>query len=92
MLKLWVLKLSRIKDIPTKNPYNYAGQVMPIYEIHRVLQSEMVELSCRSTHCIKVRSTNIHENDNLYELFRKFTNKDVKFMWQWLKLFTILNQ
>ena len=92
MPKLQVLKLSRIKDIPTKNPYNYAEQVMPIYEIHRVLRSEMVELSCRSTHCIKARSTNVHENDNLYELFRKFTNKDVKFMRQWLKLFTISNQ
>ena len=37
MPKLRVLKSSRIKDIPTKNPYNYAGQVVPIYEIHRVL-------------------------------------------------------
>ena len=92
MPKLRVLKSRWIKDIPTQNPYNYAGQVMPIYEIHRVLQSEMVELSCRSTHCIKARSTNVHENDNLYELFRKFTNKDVKFMRQWLKLFSISNQ
>ena len=92
MPKLRVLKLRRIKDIPTQNPYNYAGQVVPIYEIHRVLRSEMVELSCRSTHCIKARSTKVHENDNLYELFRKFTNKDVKFMRQWLKLFSISNQ
>ena len=52
----------------------------------------MVELSCRSTHCIKARSTKVHENDNLYELFRKFTNKDIKFIRHWLKLFTILNQ
>ena len=92
MPKLRVLKSSRIKDIPTKNPYKYAEQVMPIYEIHRILRSEMVELSCRSTHCIKARSTKVHENDNLYELFRKFTNKDVKFIQQWLKLFTISNQ
>ena len=92
MPKLRVLKSRWIKDIPTQNPYNYAGQVVPIYEIHRVLQSEMVELSCRSTHCIKVRSTNVHKNDNLYELFRKFTNKDVKFMRQWLKLFSIINK
>ena len=80
MLKLRALKSNRIKDIPTKNPYAYAEQVEPIYEIHKVLQSEMVELSCRSTHCIKVRSSKVLENDNLYELFRKFTNKDVKFM------------
>ena len=92
MPKLRVLKSSRIKDIPIKNPYKYAEQVMPIYEIHRILRSEMVELSCRSTHCIKARSTKVHENDNLYELFRKFSNKDVKFIWQWLKLFTISNQ
>ena len=80
MLKLRVLKSSQIKDVPTKNPYKYAEQVMPIYEIHRILRSEMVELSCRSTHCIKARSTKVHENDNLYELFRKFSNKDVKFI------------
>ena len=80
MPKLRVSKLSQIKDIPTKNPYKYAGQVVPIYEIHRVFRSEMVKLSCRSTHCIKARSTKVHENDNLYELFRKFTNKDVKFI------------
>ena len=92
MPKLRVLKSRRIKDIPTQNPYNYAGEVVPIYEIHRVLRSEMVELSCRSTHCIKARSTKVHKNDNLYELFRKFTNKDVKFMRQWLKLFSISNQ
>ena len=61
MPKLQVLKSRRIKDIPTQNPYNYAGQVVPIYEIHRVLRSEMVELSCRSTHCIKARSTNVHK-------------------------------
>ena len=92
MSNLRVLKSKRIKDIPTQNPYNYARQVVPIYEIHRILQSEMVELSCRSTHCIKARSTKVHENDTLYELFRKLTNKDVKFIQQWLKLFSLTNQ
>ena len=92
MSKLRVLKSKRIKDIPTQNPYNYARQVVPIYEIHRILRSEMVELSCRSTHCIKARSSKVHENDTLYELFRKFTNKDVKFIRQWLKLFSLTNQ
>ena len=92
MPKQHVLKLSRIKDIPSKNPHKYAKQVEPIYEIHKVLHSEMVELNCWRTHCVKARSTKVLENNNLYELFRKFTNKDVNFMRQWLKLFAISNQ
>ena len=92
MLKLRVLKSRKIKEIPTKNPHRYAKQVEPIYEVHKVLRNEMVELSCRSTHCIKVRSSRVLENDKLYKLFRNFTNKDIKFMRQWLKLFAISNQ
>ena len=47
MPHLRVVKSKRIKEIPTKNPYPYASTVEPIYEVHRVLHSEMVELCCR---------------------------------------------
>ena len=92
MPKLRVIKSKRIKDLPTENPYKYADQVEPIHEVHRVSRREMVELSCRRTHCIKARSTCAPENDNLYELFTRFMNKDVRFMKQWLKLYAISNQ
>ena len=91
MPHLRVVKSKRIKDILTKNPYWYAKTMEPIYEVHRVLHSKMVELCCRCTHCIKARSTKVSENDNLYELFRKFTKNDICFIWQWLKVFVILN-
>ena len=52
----------------------------------------MVELSCRRTHYIKARSTRAPENDNLYELFTKFTKKDITFIRQWLKLYAISNK
>ena len=92
MPKLRVSKSKRIKDLPTDNPYKYAEQVEPIYEVHRVSRKEMVELPCRQTHCIKARSTHAPENDNLYELFTRFTNKDVRFLRQWLKLYAITNK
>ena len=92
MPKLHVVKSRRIKDLPTNNSYKYADQVEPIYEVHRVSRREMVELSCRRTHCIKARSSHAPKNDNLYELFTRFTNKDVRFMRQWLKLYAISNQ
>ena len=91
MPHLRVVKSKRIKDIPTKNPYPYAKTVEPIYEVHRVLCTEMEELCCRCTHCIKARSTQVSENDNLYELFHKFTKNDICFIRQWLKVFAISN-
>ena len=63
----------------------------PIYEVHRVLHSEMVELYCRCTHYIKAQSTKVSENDNLHELFCKFTKNNIHFIWQWLKVFAISN-
>ena len=92
MPKIRVLKSHKIKDIPTKNPYKYAESMDPIYDAHKISRTEMVELSCHSTHCIKARSTKVPENDNLYELFRRFTDKRIGFVRQWLKLFAITNQ
>ena len=89
---LRVVKSTQIKKIPCNNPFPYADTVKPIYEVHRVLQKEMVELCCRQTHCIRVRSTKVPENDNLYELFTRYTNNDIDFICQWLKVFNISNQ
>ena len=33
----------------------------------------------------------VSKNDNLNELFCKFTKNDIHFIWQWLKVFAILN-
>ena len=44
MPKIRILKSHKIKDIPTKNPYKYAESMDPIYEAHKLPQTEMVEL------------------------------------------------
>ena len=64
----------------------------PIYEIHKVTQGELTELSCHATHCVKAHSTKLLENDNLYDIFTKFTDQKVAFICQWLNNFMLANQ
>ena len=81
MPHLHIIKSKKIKDIPTKNPHPYTDHVEPIYEVHKVLHSEMVALCCRRMYCIKARSTKVAENDNLHKLFCKFSKNDICFKW-----------
>ena len=92
MPKLCVIKSTKIKDIPYTNPYNYCKVVEPIYEVHKVNRKELTELSCRSTHTIKARSSKVPENDNLYALFLKYTKYDFTVMRDWLKTFMLANR
>ena len=92
MPKLCLVKSTKVKKIPCNNPFKYSDTVEPIYEVHKVNQSELVELACRPTHRIKARLTMIPENDNLYAIFNKFTNQDILFIRQWLKIFMLANR
>ena len=92
MPRLHVLKSSRVKDIPCRNPHEYCKEVEPIYEVHRLTRQELSELQCRPTHKIKVRSLKTAENDNLYAIFLQYTNKDVTFLRNWLKVFMLANK
>ena len=74
------------------NPYEYCKEIEPIYEIHKVCRQELAELQCRRTHMIKARSVKTAKNNNLYAIFLKYTNKDVTFLRNWLKVFMLANK
>ena len=69
MPRLRVVKSDKIKDIPCKYPHKYADSVDPIYEIHKISQNELSELSCWVTHCVKAYSTKVPENYILYNFY-----------------------
>ena len=91
MLKLQVVKLKKVKDIPCENPHKYSDIVELIYEVRKVSRMELMELSCRPMHKIKASLSRIPENNNLYAIFMRFTNQDVTFICQWLKIFMLAN-
>ena len=92
MPRLRVVKLDKVKDIPCKNPHKYADTVDPIYEIHKISQNELSELSCWVTHCVKAYSTKLPENDIFYNIFMRFTTQPVVFIRCWLKIFMLANK
>ena len=92
MPRLRVIKSDKVKDIPCKNPNKYADSVDPIYEIHKISQNELSELSCQVTHCVKAYSTKLPENNILYNIFTRFTTQPVVFIRHWLKIFMLANK
>ena len=48
MPRLRVVKLDKVKDMPCKNAHKYADFDDPIYEIHKISQNDLSELSCFS--------------------------------------------
>ena len=44
-------------------------------------------LSCRATHCVRLKVTDHAENDNLYNIFALYSGQDCEFIRRWLKFF-----
>ena len=92
MSRLRVLKSDKVKDIPCKSPHKYADFVDPIYEIHKISQNELSELSFWVTHCVQAYSTKLPENDILYNIFTRFTTQPVVFIRHWPKISMLANK
>ena len=92
MPRLCVVKSTKIRKIPCKNPHEYCSVIELIFEVHKVNRHELTELPCRTTHKIKARSSKVLENDNLYAIFLKYTKYDVTFIRNWLKVFMMANR
>ena len=73
--------------IPLNCKYRYSDFVDPVYETDKVPEEEMDRLSCRATHCVRLKVTDHAENDNLYNIFVLYTGQDCDFMRRWLKFF-----
>ena len=52
----------------------------PVHEMDRVLKKDMEMLSCRTTHCVRLKITEHKENDNLYNIFVLYSGQDCDFM------------
>ena len=66
--------------IPSNCKYKYSDFVDPVYETDKVPKEEMDRLSCRATHCVRLKVTNHVENDNLYNIFALYAGQDCEFM------------
>ena len=77
----------RPRPIPLNCKYKYSDFVDPVYETDKVPKEEIDRLSCRATHCIRLKVTTHAENDNLYNIFALYAGQDCKFMRRWLKFF-----
>ena len=77
----------RPQPIPSNCKYKYSNFVDPVYETDKVPKEEIDQLSCRTTHCIRLKVTTHAENDNLYNIFALYAGQDCKFMRRWLKFF-----
>ena len=63
--------------IPSNCNYKYSDFVDPVYETDKVPKEEMECLSCRATHCVRLKVTDHAENDNLYNIFALYSGKTV---------------
>ena len=73
--------------IPLNCKYRYSDFVDPVYETDKVPKEEVDRLSCRATHCVRLKVTDHAENDNLYNIFVLYAGQDCNFMRRWLKFF-----
>ena len=77
----------RQRPIPSNCKYKYSDFVDPVYETDKVPKEEMECLSCKATHCIRLKVTDHAENDNLYNIFALYSGQDCEFIRRWLKFF-----
>ena len=73
--------------IPSNSKYKYSDFVDPVYETDKVPKDEMEHLSCRATHCVRLKVTDHAENNNLYNIFALYSGQNCEFIRRWLKFF-----
>ena len=77
----------RPQPIQSNCKYKYSDFVDPVYETDKVPKDEMECLSCRATHCVRLKVTDHVENNNLYNIFALYSGQDCEFIRRWLKFF-----
>ena len=67
--KYETIKGVKCHRIPCNNPWQYTGDLAPIYENMRITRGEITDFECIVTHKVKVQPIGVSENDNLYSVF-----------------------
>ena len=90
--KYETIKGVRCCRIPCNNPWQYTGDLAPIYENMRITRGEITDFKCIVTHKVKAQPIGVSENDNLYSVFARRIGESVSFIHQWLKFFALTNK
>ena len=75
------------KPIPLPNKWKYSMMFRQVYESAKLDKRDLVELCCRSTHCVHLRYEDFDENNELYTICGKHAGQEVSFMRKWLHFF-----
>ena len=90
--KYKTIKGVRCRRIPCNNPWQYTGDLAPIYENMRITRGEITDFECIVTHKVKAQPIGVSENDNLYSVFTLRIGETVSLICQWLKFFVLANK
>ena len=78
--KYKTIKGVRCRRIPCNNPWQYTGDLAPIYKNMRITRGEITDFECIVTHKVMVQPIGVSENDNLYSVFTRRIGESVSFI------------
>ena len=90
--KYEIVKGVKCRRIPCNNPWQYTGDLAPIYETMRITRGEITDFECITTHKVKAQLIGVSENDNLYSIFAQRIGESIASIRQWLKFFVLMNK
>ena len=73
----------RPKLIPTNSKWVYSTSFKTVYESERLKKEELVQLSCRRTHCVRLQHADFKE-DAIHTIFARQQGQSENFMRKWL--------
>ena len=80
-------KQRRKTTIPFPNPWKYLLNYQHVPETAKLRKEEVVQLQCRTTHCVHLQQQDYNENDGLYAIYGHRVGQSPEFMREWLHYF-----
>ena len=75
---------SRKTSIPSANCWRYMLNFQHVPETAKVRKEDVVQLQCRSTHCVRLQQQDHSETDGLYGIYGNRVGQSPGFMREWL--------
>ena len=80
-------KPSRKTSLPSSNHWRYLLIFNHVPETAKIEKVGVSQLSCRTTHCVRLQQQDHAENDGLYAIYGNRVRQAPSFMWEWLHYF-----
>ena len=80
-------KQRRKTAIPSANPWKYLLNYQHVPETAKLGKDEVLQLQCRTTHCVSLQQHEYNENDGLYTIYGHRVGQSPEFMREWLHYF-----